>query len=124
MLALARSVAAILVALLVGFGGLSLAMSDLGPGENYAQRLGVSVLYFLVVGLIVGLIDRRRWPLASLAAWGPMLMGGFGLLSKVVGGGEFPYWPFVLVLLSLPLACALFGGWLGSRLRRRRRGLS
>ena len=66
----------------------------------------------------------RRWYLAVLTAWGPMLLGGVGLYAKLIHP-EVPTRPssmlwLPLLLLGVPLV-ALAGGFLGRWYARRRR---
>ena len=105
-----RIVAAVLVALVLGFLGLSLVFSDLGPGESTLTRTLVTVLTFLGGGFITGLIaGSRAWPLSILSAWGPILLG---LVAMRFGIDRL----FTLVLP--PLLLSLLGGYLSMLVTR------
>jgi hypothetical protein len=99
-----RVAAGVLLALVIGFFGLSLVFSDLGPGETEIIRTAVSVSTFLVGGFVIGLIvGRRAWLLSALVSWGAVLLGLFSFRVGVVNG---------LTLTLPPLLLALSGGFL------------
>lgn len=116
------------LALALGFVGLSLLFSDLGPDESAIARFATTTLFYLLAGLIIGLLYPPAWWLAALVAWGGWLLAIGGLLAMVpamLSGEESPPLNAVLgivVLLVLPVGLALVGGYLGRSVRRRRAG--
>ncbi|MDI1241242.1 MAG: hypothetical protein PSX80_04910, partial [bacterium] len=105
---------AVLLALILGFFGLSLVFSDLGPNESWQIRLSIGVVYFFLCGLGFGFAFPNVWPLAALIAWGGLLFGGFLLLAALKKYGleafaaqEPPSISPGLVLLAAPLGLAL-----------------
>jgi hypothetical protein len=95
-----RLIAGVLVALVIGFFGLSLVFSDLGPGETDLARTLATVATFVGGAFLTGLIvGRRLWPLSLLSAWGPILLG---LVSPRA---------FLLVNVGPPILLALLGGY-------------
>ncbi|MBK9155459.1 MAG: hypothetical protein IPM25_14825 [Chloracidobacterium sp.] len=87
----ARSAFAVAIAIVLGFGGLVLTFSDLGPGESWPLRITVAAAFFFISGAFVGLIQPKAWPIALLTAWGAVLMGGFITLVAAAhyGRGAF-----------------------------------
>jgi hypothetical protein len=61
----ARTVLAAVLALVLGFVGLSLLFSDLGPGETIVRRTAVTALFYALAGLLIGLASRGSWPLVA-----------------------------------------------------------
>lgn len=116
------------LALALGFVGLSLLFSDLGPDESAIARFATTTLFYLLAGLIVGLLYPPAWWLAALVAWGGWLLGIGGLLATVPamlsGEGSLPLNAVlgIVVLLVLPSGLALAGGFLGRWVRRRGAG--
>ncbi len=100
-----RLVLAIVIAFVVGFFGLSLLFSDLGPGETFTSRVIIAIVAYFITGLAIGWLVPRAWLIAALAAWGSALLGIFTLLTNTLGA---------LVTLLASLAPALVGGALGA----------
>jgi len=120
---------AVLLAMVLGFFGLSLVFSDLGPNESWQIRLSIGVVYFFLCGLGFGFAFPNVWPLAALIAWGGLLFGGFLLLAALKKSGleafdsqNPPYISPGLLLLCGPLSLALVGGYAGKHLNRWRTG--
>ena len=86
-----------IVAVVPGMFGLGWLVTDLGHGENYAARLVMAGLLYLIWGLVTGYFNPRLWPVAGVVVW-----GGF----------------FLPPVLVSSLGVALGGGYLGSVLRR------
>ena len=57
-----------LIAIAVGFFGLGLLFSDLGPGETLLGRSLTALLLFFFSGLAIGFLTPGLWPLAGLVA--------------------------------------------------------
>jgi hypothetical protein len=107
-----RILAVAVLALALGFVGLSLLFSDLGPGEGIGQRTALTAGVYALAGLLVGLLSRGSWPLVALTAWAAAL-----LLPVALANGP----PLeVARLLLATVGAALLGGWLAVRLRRGR----
>ncbi len=109
----------IVLGLAVGAIGILYVFMDVGPTETDAGRLLTGVALFLVAGLVLGLLnpEGRAWLLSGIAAWGLMLLGGYGLWISLTHPPSADL-RLALTFLVGPLALALFGGWLGARLRR------
>ena len=119
---LRRSTAALvglLVALITGFVGLTGFFSDLGPSETGTERIVLLLVSYAVGCGLVGALLPRAWYFALIAAWGPVLIALPGLVNKVVRGGPFPFWSFLLEALVAVPAAALVFGYAGSWLRKR-----
>ena len=69
-----------LAALVLGFVGVSLLFSDLGPGETMASRLFTAVIFFLVTSFAVSYFNPWHWWLGGLVSWGGVLLGVGGLI--------------------------------------------
>lgn len=102
------------LALVAGFVGLAMLFGDLGPEETLASRAAMVGGLHLVVGVVVGFVEPVHWKLAGLAAWGAVAMG-LGVLLGNLGRGIGEVLPGLV--LFVPLALALGGGYVGSRLR-------
>jgi peptidoglycan/LPS O-acetylase OafA/YrhL len=115
----------VLLALGLGFFGLSLLFVDPLPDQPALQLAAMHVAYFLIAGLIIGVLYPGGWFLAGAAAWGGVLLGVVALMASITsstpGGGPFglPAAVGAGVLIALPLALTLAGGYAGARLRRR-----
>lgn len=106
-----RTVLVALLALVLGFAGLSLLFSDLGPDETIGQRTAATALFYALAGLLVGVLSRGSWPLVALTTWAALL-----LLPVALANGP----PVeVAQLLLATLGAALTGGGLAALLRRR-----
>lgn len=111
------SVAAVAIAL-VGLLGLSAFFSDLGPGETGFRRAVVVAIEYVVGGVVIGWTLRRRWYLAILEAWGPVLLGVavvFVAFRQGIGEGRLS---FLLLLLGVMPLVSIGSGLLGWRLAR------
>ena len=109
---------AVALALLVGVAGLWTVFTDVGPNESRAARWLMTGLVYALGATAVGALVPRRWYLALLAAWGPVVLGAVGLVAKLANGGAVPYWRFLATnLLGVPAVALLFG-YLGMRARR------
>jgi len=116
-----------ILSLLLGFFGLALVFSDLGPDEEWLGRAFVAVIFFFLCGLIIGFFDPERWIIAGLSAWGGILMGGFIVLVSIgrYGSAAFdaqepPYILAGLTMLFIPLGLSLIGGYIGKLLNQMR----
>jgi hypothetical protein len=108
-----KGAAYIFLVLFLGFFGLSLMFGDLGPGESWPERIMTIALFFSVSGLIFGFISPERWQLASLLAWGAVLLGLGSVMANVGRGIEEVLGSFLLLLpLPLTLAAAYVGRYL------------
>lgn len=96
-----------IAALVIGFFGLSLFFSDLGPGETFFSRFVTAVILYFVVGLIIGFFNPKVWMLAGLVSWGAVMLGLIGLARQVDVG-------LSLLMVVLSLGPSLFGGFLAS----------
>ncbi len=115
----ATAIIGVTIALATGLVGLWCVFTDLGPSEFMAGRISILVLAYLVGAGLVGALLPRRWYVASVAAWGPVLFGILGLVAKLSRGGPMLRWSFLIeTLLMIPAACLMFG-FGGSWLRRR-----
>jgi hypothetical protein len=106
-----RTLLAAVLAAALGFAGLSLLFSDLGPGEGIGERTALTAGFYALAGLLVGVLSRGSWPLVTLTAWAALL-----LLPVALVNGP----PLQVARLGLvTLGAALLGGWLATELRRR-----
>lgn len=78
----------VLLALLLGFGGLVLVFSDLGPGEGVFLRVTIAAAFFFLSGGAIGYAHFKGWLIAMLVAWGAVLMGGFIILMSIARYGR------------------------------------
>lgn len=104
-------------AFILGFFGLSLLFSDLGPGETATSRLVTTALFFLISGFIIGVVNSIAWRLSGFVAWGGILLGVSGALSLIPNGAQ------ALSALGIALGAlglALLGGYLGALVVRKR----
>ena len=103
---------------MLGFSGLSLLFSDLGPGETYVSRALIAGLFFFLASLFIGYFNPSRWWLSGLVAWGGVFLGIGALLGSPGKGAK----EFLLSLgvLVLPLGISLFGGKRGAKLNKRK----
>ena len=104
-------------AVAVGFFGLSLFFSDLGPAETWLGRFAIAAALFFITGFGIGYFNPGVWLLSALAGWGGTMFGVSGLASPQ----RLSVAP---ALLLVSLGAPLLGGYLGSRLwlRLSRRG--
>ena len=96
-----------ITALVVGFFGLSLFFSDLGPGETLFSRSVTAVILYFAVGLIIGFFNPKVWILAGLVSWGGVILGVLGLARGEDAG-------LSLLMVVLSLGPSLLGGFLAS----------
>lgn len=115
----------VLIAVLLGFGGLLLVFSDLGPGEGAFLRVTITAAYFFLSGGIIGFAHFKGWLIAMLVAWGSVLMGGFIIFMAIARYGresfaatDPPYISSGLIILVGSLALTLLGGVFGRSLSR------
>ena len=113
-----RVAAAILLSLFVGFWAFAGLMGDLGPGESALGRVAYLSVVFVVGGLLVGLVAGRRWWLAGLCAWAPLVRAVLGVYHGLKGapGGLFDLERAGHLVFAL--AMSLVGGSLGRLLWR------
>ena len=69
-----------LVALVLGFIGVSLLFSDLGPGETMTSRLITAIVFYLISGFAVSYLNPRFWLVGGVVSWGGVLFGLGGLI--------------------------------------------
>jgi len=119
------AVFAVAVAVVLGFGGLALVFSDLGPGESWPLRITTAVVFFLVSGAFIGFAHPKGWLIAMLTAWGAVLMGAFITLIAIAyyGRGAFaatepPFITSGLTMIFGSLGSTLLGALLGKMLSR------
>ncbi len=98
---------------MVGLFVLSLLFSDLAPGETYLGRSLTAAITCLLGGVLFGYVNKERWYLAALTAWGAVLLGLVALTGALISGNLEE-----VAFLILPLASALLGGYLGAVARR------
>lgn len=113
----------VVLALVLGALGILYVFMDIGPTETEAGRLLTGIVLFLAAGLGLGFLnpEGRAWLLSGIAAWGLMLLGGYGLWISVTHPPSADL-GLALTFLVGPLGLTLAGGWLGARLRRSRAG--
>ena len=102
-----------------GSFGLVQFFSDLSPGEPWWLRVLLTGGIYLLIGLSVGALLPRLWPLAVLAGWGPGLLGATGLLMKLRHNDIYPAWSYLAVCLVAVPVSLLLTGYLGALARRR-----
>lgn len=117
------------LAVILGFIGLGMVFSDIGPGESTTSRFVVAAIFFLLCGLGIGYFNPRAWIISGLSAWGAVLFGAFLTFaairrygSDVFAAQEPPYISAGLVILFVPLSLALLGGYIGKSLSNKRTG--
>lgn len=110
----------VLLGLALGALGILYVFLDLGHTGTPVGRVLTGVALFLGAGLVLGLLnpEGRAWLLSGIAAWGLLLLGGYGLWLSLTHPPSADL-PLAVAFLVGPLALALAGGWLGARLRRR-----
>jgi len=115
---LLRGLAVVAAALVLGTVGLSLMLTDLGPGESPEARVATIAALFFLGGAVFGLLHPEGWWLAGTLAWSAVLLGVTALVSAVAAafGAEAVLGALAIVLV--PLGLALSGSYLGMRLRR------
>lgn len=126
---LVKELAFALVPIAAGLLGISLLHTPTTPGLDVGGRASTFALVFLVSGFLVGSIHPRRWKLAWISAWGPLLVAllwiGGAFLGE--GGAEPPAWrrfmsgsPGVaLGAFALGAGLALAGARVGATAARR-----
>jgi hypothetical protein len=122
-----KTIAFVVLALVVGFFGSSFVFSDLGPGESATNRVIVATIFFLFCGLVIGFFNPKVWMMAGLCSWGSVM---FGLGYTWGAIGEYdrgipdkrhpPFIVFGLLVLLGPLCLSLLGGFAGKVIRERR----
>ena len=117
-----KSLAFSFLALIIGIIGLMLLFSDFS-GEFLATRILIGTLFFLLSGGVIGFFNPTLWMISGLTACGGVLMGGIITLSSIhryhgdaFSAQEPPYISAGLVMLFLPLAFSLIGGYVGKLL--------
>lgn len=118
----------IILALILGIFGLALLFSDLSTDESGSNRIILSLLFFLLCGLGLGFFNPKMWIISGLTAWGGIFLGGFITLialarygSNAFAAREPPYISAGLIMIFLPVALALTGGYIGKQLSQIRR---
>ena len=98
-------------ALILGFIGVSLLFSDLGPGETMTGRLITAVTFFLVASFVVGYCNPRFWWLGGLVSWGGVLLGMGGLIR----GPTMETLTYLLPSIVPAFVGAYLGGFVGRK---------
>ena len=110
-----RWLAAATVIFFVGLVGFMAAFIDVSAGEILSLRITVVALLFFLGSAVVGLLLPRRWYLATLTAWGPLLVGGVSLYVKLTNDEVRVSTKLLLaslvVIPVLALLCGLAGRW-------------
>ena len=116
------------LAFILGLFGLAFLFSDLSPNEFWSNRVLIAVLYFFLCGLGIGFFDRKMWIISGLTAWGGIFLGGFISLAAIgrYGSSAFsaqepPYISAGLIMIFMPAALALTGGYIGKQLNQLQR---
>lgn len=104
----------VLLGIALGFFGLSLLFSDLGPGETITSRLTTAGLFYLASGMLIGFFNASLWPIAGVIAWGAIILG----LGGFFGGRPDLFED--LLLPAVALVPTFLGGYLGALLNRKR----
>ena len=113
-----RTLVAVVAAVLIGVVALPFAfgvvMSELADVETEVADAVILAALFVGGGLLVGWLAGRRWRLAVICAWAPVLMGVYWLSVSL--------WSWLLFAALVPgsVVASLFGGFLGHRLAERR----
>lgn len=103
-------IVALALGALIGLLGLSFLFSDLGPGETEFARDASTIGLYVLGGLVLGALARRRWYVATVLPWGAILVG----LANLVLRGSLS----VLMQYTLPaLAISLGASFVGYKLR-------
>ena len=117
----------VMLALLLGFVGLVLVFSDVGSKETWVLRVAIVTTFFFFAGAAIGFIYPEGWPIAILASWGAVLLGGFIVLMALARYGaqafsavEPPYLTSGLTILFGPLLLTAIGALIGKSLSRGR----
>lgn len=110
----------VLVALAIGLVGLFAVFSDVAPGGTPAVRFLFLGLLYAGGSALVGALVPRRWYVAVVAAWGPVLWCSLGVVMKLTHGGPVPYWSYLIPTIIIVPALALGFGYLGGRMRQSR----
>ena len=120
----------VVLAFILGIFGLALLFSDLSQGESGSNRVILAILFFFLCGLGIGFFNPKMWIISGLTAWGGILLGGFITLvalakygSNAFGAREPPFISAGLIMIFLPAALALTGGYIGKQLTQMRKNL-
>jgi len=98
-----RAIGGMVLGMVLGFIGLSMLFSDLGPAESPLGRTLTTAVLLFGGGVIVGLVAGRRWwYLSGICSWGGVLIG---IVTARLGIDR------ILLFLALPLGLALAGGY-------------
>lgn len=95
-----------ILAIALGFVGLSFYFSDLGPGESWTRRNVETVLFFVACGFLLGAVNRRMWPVSAIVSWASVVFGIAGMMAS--GMSAYAAWT-----LFGSIGLALLGGWCG-----------
>jgi hypothetical protein len=114
------------VAFGLGFIGLSMILSDLSQGESWWIRIVTATLFFFLTGAAIGFFNSTFWMISALTAWGGVLIGGWITFAALVRHGtevfnaDPPYLVGGLLILFVPIALSLTGGYVGNRISQAR----
>jgi hypothetical protein len=123
----ARSLAAICVALFAGFWGFITLFSDYPPEWSYTRWALYVLSSQVIAGFIIGVLLPLRWQFSIAASWGAILISiaGFAQMLRSGGVNSQPAVSFtarfafpVFTILVIPAAIAL-AGYAGSRVALR-----
>lgn len=104
---------ALIIIAFFGFFGIIFFFADYGVGETAVSRMLWAILYYFLLGSVIGALSTPFWKLSGILAWGVIILSLFGIVSSIFDG------LFIDVLqglstLILPLLAALLGGKLGN----------
>ena len=113
-------------AIVTGWIGLAGLFSDIGPNENVAERVATVTTVYIIGCGIIGALLQKKWYIAIITTWGPILISIFMLVVYFFNLGTpantkffVPFW--ISVLFGFPIFSLIFG-FIGAWLCRKLQG--
>ncbi|MEL7475211.1 MAG: hypothetical protein AAGJ55_03150 [Cyanobacteria bacterium J06555_12] len=108
----------VLVALALASSLLSIGLFMAGTGENNIPLVRKIWLLYLISGFAIGCCLPRRWYVAVLVAWLPLMLLPEYLWGLAAGGGnrQNAANEMAAIMFATSPLIALLGGWLGANI--------